>query len=303
MSDGLLDIRKRIKSVKNTRQVTKAMEAVAASKMRKAVDRAQKAKEYAKLARELIANIARSGTLTHHVLVEPKEGKRTLLLLITSDRGLCGAYNAQIMKAVFDFLAERGRENVDIVSVGKKGQTMLARFGYECLAVFPLLDRPDIQKTLPVSQFLEEKYMEGMYEKISIAFMDFRSTVKQNPVIQQVLPLTGEIESVAGPIDESGLKKYTPQIPPAARETEYLFEPNQETILNRVIPRLYEAQILQTFLEASASEHLSRMVAMRNATDNAGDMIHDLTLTYNQARQSAITQEIAEISAGKAALA
>ncbi|OGY84580.1 MAG: ATP synthase F1 subunit gamma [Candidatus Kerfeldbacteria bacterium RIFCSPHIGHO2_12_FULL_48_17] len=308
---GLLDIRKRIKSVKNTRQVTKAMEAVAASKMRKAVDRAQSAKEYVRLATEMISNIGTATKAQMHRFVQKKEGKKLLLLLVTSDRGLCGSYNANVIKVALAKMEEKGQENIDVVCMGKKGQQAMRRISKEFTASFSPIDKPDSQNTLEISQYLTDTYLKGDYHKAYIAFTDFQSTMKQEAVVKQILPISEDIEEVAGP-EENAVGKAQNQAASGSgpgsgsayvAETEYLFEPTDKAILEKMIPRLIEIQVYQTILESLASEHLSRMMAMRNATDSASDMIDELTLTYNQARQSAITQEIAEISAGKAALA
>lgn len=304
---GLLDIRKRIKSVKNTRQVTKAMEAVAASKMRKSVDRAQAAKEYARLATEMIGNIGTGSKAQMHPFVQKKEGKKVLLLLVTSDRGLCGSYNANVIKVALNKIQSIGLENIDVVCMGKKGQQAMRRISKEFIASFSPIDKPNSQNTREISQYITESYKKGDYAQAYIAFTDFKSSIKQEAVVKQILPITEEIEAVAGPektATQSRSVGAQPQETGAyAMETEYLFEPSDEAILEKMIPRLIETQVYQTILESLASEHLSRMLAMRNATDSASDMIDELTLTYNQARQSAITQEIAEISAGKAALA
>lgn len=297
MSGNLLDIRKRIKSVKNTRQVTKAMEAVAASKMRKSVERAVAAKEYASLANEMIQNVTHSQIALLHPYVRGMGGERTLILLITSDRGLCGAYNVWVSKAALDYSQNVGMEKVDFVCMGKKGQNVLRRVGKDFIATFASPDKLDSQKTLEVSQFLTSEYSKGTYNKVCIAFTDFKSSIKQVPVVKQLLPISREIEEVAG-VEKDVVKQNNN----GTQDIDYLYEPSEKSIVEKLIPRLLETQVYQTLLESLASEHMSRMIAMRNATDNASSMIDELTLTYNQARQSAITSEIAEISAGKAAL-
>lgn len=296
MASGLQYIRKRIKSIKNTRQVTKAMEAVAASKMRKSVEKALKSREYAMLAAEMIENLTRQGVAAHHPLVKKYAGKKILVLLITSDRGLCGGFNAQIMKSMMEYAKKQDMEKIEFVCLGKKGQATLRRNGKNVMASFESIDHPDSQNIIPVSQFLTGEYLKGEYEKVMIAFTDFKSALKQTPTIRQLLPLSYAITEVAGPEKNETAEKSVWQ------ETEYIFEPDREEVLNFLIPRLLETQVYQTLLESSAAEHSARMFAMRNATDNASDIINGLTLTYNQARQAGITQEIAEISAGKAAL-
>lgn len=297
MAASLLSIRKRIKSIKNTRQVTKAMEAVAGSKMRKAVDKAVASREYATMASQLIQNLAVHGAVLEHPLTQTVDSKRILALLVTSDRGLCGAFNAQIIRTGLRFAEQNGFDNVDFVCLGRKGELALKRFGRAYLASFSHIDKPSAANVLPISQFLVEEYKKKRYGQVVIMFTDFQSRVKQQPVVKQLLPLSQDIALLVGPEQVQKIKK-----PVIEREIEYLFEPNGTAVVNAIFPRLVETQVYQTILESLASEHVSRMFAMRNATDNASEIIEDLTLTYNQARQADITQEIAEISAGKAAL-
>lgn len=298
MSGSLLSIRKRIKSIKNTRQVTKAMEAVAGSKMRKAVDRALASREYSLMAAELIQNLAAHGAVVQHPLTQKYDSKKILALLITSDRGLCGPFNAQVIRAAMKFAEPRGFDNVNFVCLGRKGERALKRLGKTFLASFPHIDRPTPANILTISQFLTEEYKKKYYGQVVIVFTDFQSSIKQQPVVKQLLPMTQDIATLVGPKS----KKQEQIVAPVNKEVEYIFEPDTKVVLEALFPRLVETQVYQTILESLASEHVARMFAMRNATDNASEIIEDLTLSYNQVRQAAITQEIAEISAGKAAL-
>lgn len=298
MPGDLQAVRKRIKSIKNTRQITKAMEAVSASKMRKSVEKATKSKHYAMFAAKLIQDIAEQGVAKTHPFVQKHQGTKILLLLITSNRGLCGGFNSQIMKKVIEYTNSIGKENVDVICLGKKGQIFLKRFGKNFIAAFDNFDYPTSVDTQVISEFIIKQYLEKQYAKAMIAFTDFKSAIRQQPVIKQVLPLSYEILDVAGPEQ----KTKNPTSVHESEKDDYIFEPDPKQILEIVIPRMLKTQVFQTILESSASEHSARMLAMRNATDNANDIINELTLSYNQARQASITQEIAEISASKAAL-
>lgn len=296
MAQGLLDIRSRIKSVKNTRQVTKAMEAVSASKMRKSVSRALSSKEYSQIGRAMLKSLAKQEVVQKHPLVRKREGSMILMLIITSNRGLCAGYNAQLIRGVTQYLKQVGKEQVDFVCLGKKGQLALKRLNLNFLAAFEPKDNPESRDTLAISQFLINEYLTKNYSKVMIAFTDFRSTASQDPTIRQLLPASDEIEELIGPNLIVSAPENQTQV-----ETEYLFEPDAEQLINNIIPRLIETQVYQTLLESLAAEHVLRMMAMRNATDNATQMIDGLTQIYNQIRQSTITQEIAEISATRAA--
>ena len=304
MSGSLLSIRKRIKSIKNTRQVTKAMEAVAGSKMRKAVDRAVASREYSIMAAELIQNLASHGAVIQHPFTEVYESKKILALLITSDRGLCGAFNAQVIRTALKFAESHGHDNVDFVCLGRKGEGALKRVGRTFLASFPHVDRPTPVNILTISQFLTEEYKKKCYGRVVIIFTDFQSSIKQQAVVKQLLPLSQDIATLVGPEGKQDANSGVAdsEAGSSEKELEYIFEPDTKVVLEALFPRFVETQLYQTILESLASEHVARMFAMRSATDNASEIIEDLTLTYNQARQAGITQEIAEISAGKAAL-
>lgn len=293
MPTALRFIRKRIKSIKSTRQVTKAMEAVSASKMRKAVAAALASRNYSGLGWELVENLAVAGVKEHPLLKE-NESKKILAILITSDRGLCGGLNTQVIKK---FLASISGQEIDIVTIGKKGQNSMRRFKQNIVATFlGLSDKPLILGIRPISKMVVEEYTKGTYSRVLIAFSDFKSVMKQIPTMRQLLPIKKEtLEEVVGPENQPAASNQQPA-------TEYIFEPDTKTLLDAMLPRLIEIQIYQALLESAASEHSARMMTMRNATDNASSMIDELTLTYNQARQATITQEIAEISAGRAAL-
>lgn len=303
MPVGLQYIRRRIKSIKNTRQVTKAMEAIAATKMRKATAKALASKEYALFAQELIQNLSTQEFAQDHPLMKEQGGEKILMLLITSNRGLCGGLNTKILQEVNLYFGLTGRANLYIVCLGKKGQEALRRVRKTPIAVFDLGENPTSLEIRPIAHFLMNEYVAKSYKKVVIAFTDFQSLMRQKPVIKQLLPLSYEIEDTVGrKNNNTEFKDQRSASLQKMNNVEYLIEPNSKTLLEIIIPRYVETQVYQTILEALASEHVARMFAMRNATDNATEIIHDLSLTYNQARQALITQEIAEISAGKAAL-
>jgi len=297
MSGGLQDIKKRIKSVTNTKQVTKAMEAVSASKMRKAVAAALISRNYSNLGWQLINNLARvTDEKNHPLLKNKKKIENILLIFISSDKGLCGGFNAQIIRQMENFFKENNEKNIDVIAVGKKGQAVLKKINKNIIGAYENISiDPKISELRPISQTALKSFVENKYDTINIIFTDFKSAIAQKPVVRQLLPLQKEFEELIG--DEKNKSKIDKD-----NLIEYIFEPDTKKLLNYILPRLLEVQVYQAILESSASEHSARMMAMKNATDSATDMIRELTLTYNQARQASITQEIAEISAGKAAL-
>lgn len=314
-------IKRRLGSVKNTKKITKAMELVSAAKMRRAVEAALNTRTYATMARELMAHLAHIDD-PNFELLETRPVKNVLVVLVSSNRGLCGSFNANISKRTKELLLDienvarhrvKGAEDImpekdvaiHIIGVGKKSATFAKRNGYNLVAVFDkLADKPSLEQVLPISAMLTEEYKEKKYDKVMVAYMDYKTSLTQEPKIRQLLPLSiADIEkmSVQAGRNPNG-KKYEEEEETDFPIESYLFEPDAETILEYVLPRLVEIQLYQAVLESSASEHSSRMMAMRNASDSASDMIDSLNLTYNKARQAAITQEIAEIAGGAAAL-
>ncbi|HTM68204.1 MAG TPA: ATP synthase F1 subunit gamma [Candidatus Binatia bacterium] len=300
-------IRRRIKSVTNTRKITKAMELVAASKMRRAIASVLATRPYAEAAWRAVAEIAKvSDPGLHPLLAKSKEKKsgRVLLVVFTSDRGLCGGFNAQMLREVAAFLRVT-KEELDIIAVGKKGQGALLRMKKKIIAAFAdLTNNPRITDVRTIADIAVGDFTKGTYDAVHIAFTDYRSALTQKPIVRQLLPIVrigelGDVEEAAAGKPPKGGGAAEPR-PPGTYE--YLFEPSPEKVLDMMLPRLVESQVYQSLLESSASEHSARMMAMRSASDAASDMIDDLTLTYNQARQAGITREIAEISSGKAAL-
>lgn len=309
MARGLRDLRRKMKAIKSTHQVTKAMELVAASKMRRAVQNAVQLRRYALTAWAILQRMAKAHEGSHPFLVE-RPVVRVLAILATSDRGLCGSLNAQLFRAVTQYL--RGLkevasfEHLDFIAVGRKGQQFLARTGENVLAAFPALsNHPTFRDVLPIARIALDAFEQGQYDHVVLLYADFISALAQEPVVKVLLPFSEtELKSMLKSLiqrrrvtkEEEEIMEEAPTL------TEYLFEPSEAEIFDRILPQLTEMQIYQAILEAAASEHSARMVAMRNASDNASDILDDLTLTYNQTRQANITAELAELSASKAAL-
>lgn len=293
-------IRRRIRSVSNTKKITKAMELVAASKMRRAVASVLSSRPYAEAAWRAVKEISKSVDPALHPLLAPRSepvGKQ-LLIIFTSDRGLCGGFNAQIVKACGEFL-KKNPATVDIVACGKKGSAALLRTGRTIVAAFNgFSNAPKATDAKTVADLGIKDFTEGKYDEVHVAFTDYRSALVQKPIVRRILPIAEipELGVGEGTVPERGLS------PEQSGSSDYLFEPSPQSVLDTILPRIVESQIYQALLESSASEHSARMLAMRSATDAAGEMIDDLTLAFNQARQSGITREIAEISSGKAAL-
>lgn len=295
MAGGLHEIKKRIKSVSNTRQVTKAMEAVSASKMKKSTDRALTSRDYSSLGWQLINNLAKvTDEKSHPLLKRADKVENLLVIFITSDKGLCGGFNAQVIRQMESFLKENEDKKIDVLAIGKKGQKVLKKLNKEILGAYEgFSEDPSVAQLRPIAQTALEEFISGKYDQVNIVFTDFKSAISQEPIVRQLLPLESFEELVGREKDKEEVKEDL---------TEYIFEPSPKKLLDAILPRLVETQIFQAMLESAASEHSARMMAMKNATDAANDMINELTLTFNQARQAAITQEIAEISAGSAAL-
>ena len=292
MAANTRDIRRRIKSVKNTSQITKAMQMVAAAKMRKAQNAAVAGRSYAELLRKVFASLADKQEEGAHPLLDERPVKKELVVVISTDKGLCGALNTNLFREVGKF----DPENTVFVVVGKKAMQYLARSNRKVLAEFMLKENFSFLEAKQVSKFCMDKFLEGEVDRVTIAFTDFVNTLTQIPRTRVVLPITNfEVSDVLSSAD----KKVAPV---EANSAEYLFEPDAHAVLNAVLPHYVHFQLFQMVLDSRASEHSARMVAMKNATDNAKQLIKDLTLEYNKIRQASITTEILEISTAQAAL-
>jgi F-type H+-transporting ATPase subunit gamma len=287
------DLRRRIKSIKNTSQITKAMQMVAASKMRKAQQAALAGRPYATLMNEVLAEVAGNAGDFSHPLLEKREVKKRAIIVISSDKGLCGALNGNLLRE-----AGRFDKNTTVyITAGRKGSQFVARTKRQLAAEFTYKDAPLFAEARAISKFARELFARGEVDQADILFTDFVSTLTQKPELRPFLPV-GEITSVgAGVGGEHGagekLLKGT---------TEYLFEPSAEGVLGAMLPHYLNFKVYQILLEAKASEHSARMVAMKNATDNAKQLIKDLTLEYNKLRQANITKELLEIASAAMSL-
>lgn len=296
------EIKRRIKSVKNTKKITKAMELVAASKMKRAVSATLSSRLYSEYSWDILTSIANNlESIQNPLFVEHQEVKNILLILVSSNRGLCGAYNAQIMKKALH-LIKNTNENIkiDIISVGKKGDAMMRRIGKNIIAnFFELPDNISLRDILPISQLVLNEYNMNSYDKVLVAYTDFISALSQKPNIKQVVPISKTIlkDLLEELTNNKKIEKNNSE-----KSVEYLFEGNQDDLIKSLAEKLIRMQIYQMFLESNASEQSSRMMAMKNASEAALEMIDDLTLVFNKARQAGITREISEISAGMASV-
>lgn len=292
---SLRDIRRRIRSVKNTAQITKAMELVAASRMRRAQQRVLASRPYADTMRMLIGELAAQGAQATggdvlHPLLEQRSIDTVGVLVLTPDRGLAGALNTNIIRRGTELILEQEERRlaVQVVTVGRKGQDFLAKRGRQLLGTFTgVVDRPSYDEVIPIARVIMDSYIAGVMDRAYVVFPRFVSTLVQRPEVIQILPITPTEEAQADP----------------RASLEYLYEPDPRAILGELLPRYVEVQIYQAILETAASEQSARMVAMRNATENAKDLVQDLTLTYNKVRQAGITREVTEIASAAEAMA
>ena len=285
---NLRDIRRRIKSVKNTAQITKAMEMVAASKMRKAQQAAINGRDYAQLMNRVMVSLRDSLEPNSHPLLARREVKNELVLLFSTDKGLCGGLNTNLFREAMAF----DSATTSFVSVGRKGTQFLARMGRRMIADFPLRDHPTFLETKSISKLCIEKYLDGSADKVTVLFPMFVNTLTQQPKAMPLLPVTG--------LEEIGITNEYGRMD--GLEGGILFEPDASEVLESILPAYLHFAVYQTLLGARASEQSARMVAMKNATDNAKNLVKELTLEYNKARQASITKEILEISTAQLAL-
>jgi F-type H+-transporting ATPase subunit gamma len=302
------DIQRRIRSIGNTKKITHAMEMVSASKMRKAIEAVLKTRSYAGLSWNIVLNLSKAALSrgdTHPLLAKRPEIKKVAVVLITSNRGLCGGFNTALFNKIIE-AEKRGvkkdseqKIEYDFIVMGKKGEAIYRRYGYNMSAQFPKMDLAEgVGEIIPVAKMAINDFLSGKYDKVVLAYNDFMGASRQIPRLKQILPVeTGSVEDFLGFIGDKGKNDEQKEEP-----VEYLFEPDPVSVLDDLLPRVIETQLFQAILESNASEHSSRMAAMRQATDAAGDLMSELTLYYNKARQAGITSEIAEISAGANAL-
>jgi F-type H+-transporting ATPase subunit gamma len=285
------DIRRRIKSIRNTAQITKAMQMVAASKMRKAQQHALAGRPYAELMNKVLVSLQQRTDPQFHPLLQVRPLKKELILIISTDKGLAGALNTNLLREAARFEADK---SVFVVA-GRKARQFVARTKRELLADFELKDSPTFVETKAVSKFCTEKFLSHEVDRVTVVYTHFINTISQQPVVQTLLPIT-DFELIQGkkPAPE-GEQKRDPLI-------GYEFEPTPERVLDYMLPYYLQYQVYQMILDARASEHSARMVAMKNATDNAQQFIKDLTLEYNKMRQASITTELLEIATAQMAV-
>lgn len=296
---GTQELNRRIKSVKSTRKITRAMQMVSAAKMRKAQSLTLASRTYAELAWDLIAKLSafkpeesdlEQGT-TPWMLMQPStNGTKIAVVFISTNRGFVGSFNTNVLNQLRQVEAEHGGKEVELIVMGRKVAEGLARQKKNIVADFPKNESAiTVEGVYPIAQKLSSMYASGLYTAIYVAYTKFVSTLSQKATMKQLLPLGASMSNTGSTGGNT-------------MQTNFEFEPTPEAVVTHLLPRILESQLYQAILESDASEHSARMVAMKSATDAAGDLISDLTLTYNQLRQNKITTELSEITAGKIAL-
>jgi F-type H+-transporting ATPase subunit gamma len=283
------ELRRRIKSVKNISQITRAMEMVAASRMRRAQQAALAGRPYSEKLDEVIANLgARLGTLdvdVTHPLLQQRPVRKVGVILITADKGLCGSMNSNVIRRSTRFMLDEAAapDGFSVVTVGRKGRDFMVRYGRPVIAEFVNYgDRPSPDYVVPIARVITDEYASGRIDAVHLIYSEFVNTLIQKPIVVPLLPL--QPAEVSGP------------------RLEYIYEPSPAVVLSQLVPRYIEARLYQAMLESVASEQSAKLVAMRNATQNAKEMVSELTLSYNKLRQANITRELTEIAGGAAAI-
>src|ERR687884_1361060 len=289
---SLRDIRRRIRSVRNTAKITKAMELVAASRLRRAQMRVTAARPYADAMRTLISELssaAPGGVGALHPLLAQREVQAVGVVLVTPDRGLAGALNTNVIRRGTEVIAEEERSGrVEVVTVGRRGEAFLARRGRQLLGSFTgFIDKIEYDHVIPIARVIMDGFVNGQIDRAVLVYPRFVSTLSQRPEVIQLLPITPPGEAAERP----------------QQRLDYIFEPDPISILQQLLPRYVEVQIYQALIETAASFYSAQMVAMRNATDNANDLVQSLSLTYNKVRQAGITREVTEIASAAEAMA
>lgn len=289
------DIRRRIKGVKSTGKITRAMEMISAVKMRRAVERAMAMRPYAQAALSVLHRVTEAVRLENHPLLTERPVKQELYVVITSNRGLCGSFNTQVLKKLREARLEDKARQARFITLGKKGEQAVRRMSGEIIASFPdVFDYPRVTDMRSVTKVILDEFQSGRVDRVVMVYTDYISALVQKVKVRALLPVTEK--DAKKMLDEIGLKTDVPA------KGDFLIEPMPEVVLETIVPRLIEAELYHAVLESNASQEAARMVAMRSATDAAKEMTADLTLAYNQLRQQKITQEIAELSAGMAAV-
>jgi len=289
MAANTRDIRRRIKSIKNTAQITKAMQMVAAAKMRKAQAAALAGRPYSELINKVLVDLQRRTDVTIHPLLEVREVKRELIIVVSTDKGLCGALNTNLFRELNNLDGSKAA----YVSAGRKAQQFLARSKKNLVADFQLKDAPSFAETKVISKYAIDQFLAGEVDRVTVVFTHFVNTLTQKPVARTILPISPfALPSASG----------APAPEDDTNQNDYLYEPDAHGVLSGILPHYVHFQIYQMVLDARASEHSARMVAMKSATDNAKQLIKELTLEYNKVRQASITTELLEITTAQMAL-
>lgn len=287
------DLRRRIKSIKNTSQITKAMQMVAASKMRKAQQSALAGRPYAKLLNSVLAEVTFHAGDFAHPLMEIRQIKKRCLIVISTDKGLCGALNSNLLREAAKF----DKDATLYITAGRKASQFVARTRRQLAAEFTYKDAPLFSEGRAISKFAQDLFLKGEVDHVDVLFTNFVSTLNQKPEIHPLLPV-GEVKGLRAGVDGNG-----EEVLMLRGATEFLFEPGPEQVFGALLPHYLNFQVYHFLLEAKASEHSARMVAMKNATDNAKQLIKDLTLEYNKMRQANITKELLEITSATMTMA
>jgi F-type H+-transporting ATPase subunit gamma len=302
---GAREIRTKIKSVANTRKVTRALEMVSASKIRRAQDLMRASRPYAKHMRRVIAHVAQATTDFRHPALREREVKRVGYIIVSTDRGLCGGLNANLFRKLLGEIRaweDKGVE-VDVVAIGQKASAFFRRVKVNMAAsVSHLGDRPKLEKLVGVIKVMNDAYMQGRVDRVYLCFNDFINTMSQRPRTDALLPLPAVAKEIAETVPDAETPSAQTALVNRENGWDYIYEPEAEPVISHLLERYIEALVYHAVLENLASEHAARMVAMKSASDNATKAIDTLTLIYNKARQAAITQEISEIVGGAAAV-
>lgn len=280
---NLLDIRRRIRSVKNTQQITRAMKTVSAAKLRRAQERVFAARPYAGQLKTVLANLSARVESLHHPLLEVRPEEKVLVVVVTADRGLCGAFNANVSRASQEFIRSKTEKEVKLVAVGRKGRDFFRRRGATILEEYVnIFSNLDFQHARTIGERVVELYGSAETDAVYLAYNEFKSVIQQRLVVERLLPLEpSEFEEGEG--------------------VDYIYEQPVQEVFNRLLPRYVDVQVHRALLESVAAEHGARMAAMDTASRNAGEMIETLTLNMNRIRQAAITREIIEVVSGASA--
>ncbi len=284
---SLRDLKLRIRSVKSTQKIARAMEMVAAAKMKKAQQQALTGRPYLHKLRQIMSSLIHSSEpkLTHSFLEKTNKSGLTGYIVITADRGLCGAFNSGLIKTTFEIFSKSSLSSRRVVTVGKKGRQAMQRIGQETIGDFEkIANAPKFLDTIGIARLVKEEYMKGNLDEVYIVYNHFYSTSNQKPIVEKLLPIEPDQTLLEG----------------KSTKTEYIFEGDKTTLLDQLLHRLIDINVYQAILESAASEHSARMMAMHKASDSAKEIVSNLSLEYNKVRQSKITTQLLEIVAGSA---